>query len=1142
MPTAKGIYTPMSGFRAVWWRVPWSIRGVIRKDVADWISSNSFRRPHPLTWLDTQLLTAAENPRRLVASLVIAAVAVWVLAFQVPSLQVLVPQWQTEQWAAAEELSYFTALWSVQATLAALVYPIVIAFVAVFLQRRPAAESLLHLYLISSGGVVAGLSSLILVLTMSAQYFALPLLGAAGLPSWAAVDAGWFCINVAMTALFLYRTIDFLRPETQLDVVRRYVANVVFPREVERLLGVHVLLQAQEKKWISGREDPDDPRSPTVSLHGFGLGDGEAQGKLVLSRSRLYDVRLWLLRVVAESWVKAARDWPGVEPEDRWQKRSHPELTIPFVPGRAYEGETKIAFVEAGPPLRSWQRFVLRKALVFRKVSLEHGQVKLQDLLAELAADAKEAALKQDDPTFARAYDGFVGMHELLLGCALFVAEDGSRGSFALLQNVDSWFSRELNLEWQKHYRSIFEATIGIAGAESGPLERVCHVVQHVGGDALTGSPEKVRQQILGLPPLLMYLISEWWAKEIEQQGDLEHGPHQAATLRAPLQRTYDDILRQFVAGWESARTEVSRIPDAAEFRWASAADHAELHASHMQHSARMFLAAVLRGDRAAAEWLGDALMKWWGSYDFDREPLTLLDRSSFITIDDMKRSWSDVYESLNVSESETWDAKDSPVLQRAVLMAAIQNFWIDVRLLTLELLLWTAHCADANTCAHSLAMEVACAMLNGRTWKGGGEHSLPDAGYGAPAYLLAKVRQYASGGSYREGYIGRLDSFVGSVKDMERPKMVSGRIYSFSGADDVASLQAQQLTLLVLFSQNAWTPNSALLRQIDFWLSGEYECIAVLRGHLDRLIAAFPATEVPTAAALSMLKACTKKAHDDTEGLTRARDGIEELRRYVEQHREEAIAQEPIDVKRLRQLGMYASSKAFSASTGEFPLALFGHINFGARRLNDWRFVVSAVRKGELTATEMDQRVSNEEDYWARTMADLVGRVVLNDVLQVLSQRDALVPEPMIYWDVLKSEAQRIISSGQHPVLVLDNSTRPDWIWEWQHASYGRDKYPRPPDLVVRKHEGRGPRYVCDFNDIEVFSAPMAPGASLLVAREVFQALDFTEYEPGRLVDATPREREDSRLLIDLVMTISRQVTVHPSEAVLLRYSSDKK
>lgn len=60
-----------------------------------------------------------------------------------------------------------------------------------------------------------------------------------------------------------------------------------------------------------------------------------------------------------------------------------------------------------------------------------------------------------------------------------------------------------------------------------------------------------------------------------------------------------------------------------------------------------------------------------------------------------------------------------------------------------------------------------------------------------------------------------RLDRFVERVKDMHRPNMVSSRVYSFGGADDVVSLQESQLELLAVLANSDWDSCSVS------WMSG---------------------------------------------------------------------------------------------------------------------------------------------------------------------------------------------------------------------------------------------------------------------------------------------------------------------------------
>lgn len=1126
-----------------WISTPWSIRRVVRQDIADWTAFNTHRKRYALSRLDSELLFAGEHPWHFCASLFLLMLALWVLGQVIPE-DWIIPRW--ESWGPEEQLAHFTALWSVQATLAALVYPIVIAFVTVFLQRRPASEAFVHLYILNSGALVAGLSSLALVVLMAAQYLMLSTHGASTLPGWVALDAGWFLLNAVLTTFFLYRTIDFLRPVVQLDVVRQYAVNVALPREVARLYSFQVLSQAQRRNWIPAPQYLDDnaPDGPKVMLYGIGFQEGSDQGELVLHEpSRLHNVRLWPLRLVVSMWMRSARKWPRPVENELLEFNKWPVLTFPFVPGRVYQDAVPLANVQAGPNLAKWQKAILRWTFVFRTTKEERSGIQLTALLSELESDAREAASKHDAESFERAYDAFVTLHELLLAASLVKNEDGTTGSWAMLPNPRGMFEQRLHVEWSNSYRSIFLAAIEAMTQETRPARRVCHLAQHLNSKSLAESPIEVREQVLQLSSLLMFQLGAWWARQVEEQGTMDHGPHQSAVLRPPLHRTYDEVLQSFVSGWELALKATAKLPDTPKFDWSTASVIAQLHASHAEKTARMLLGAVSRGDKAAAEWLVDILTKWWGTHDHERQPYALYGKTDFLTIEHIAFPWEKVYPTLGLSDQEAQRGDDNlPALQRGVFMAALRNYWTDIRIVTLELLLWWAREDGQPNLDASLAVDIACGLLAGKQWRGGGTMSDPLSELSAPAYLLAKVRQYAADGEYRGGYIARLDGFVESIKDMQRPSMVSARIYSFGGADDVASLQDIQLTLLALLSTSDWTPSNSLRQRIDVWLSRQYNSVAVLKNRLEELgRRANDEDVIPTKLYSTILKR-TAKNHDAAVGWHRAKQGLQSLKNYLEEKRGEALASEPVDPSRLKQLALYASHSGFQAVSAEFPVPLFSSIEFRTEDLNDFRLATRQVRKGELTKTEIDQRAANEDDFWATTMANHVGALVLSDVMSELSIRDIHTPDGTSYWNALKAEAIRLLNNKQHPILILDNATRPDWVWDWQHANYSESQSPKPHDLNVRQLEGQGDGYICHFNEIRVFRGALPQGQSILLSQEAFQLLEFKEYEDGRYADASVVERSDSKILVDLVMTISRRVRVGSYEALRLRYASEGK
>lgn len=1125
-------------------RTPWSVRTVARRDEAAWFAQNIHRRRLALSRLERDLLFAGEHPLRFAFSLLALQITLLVLAAVLPQ-DWFAPAWF--KWEAAEQLTHFSTVWTIQATLAALVYPIVISFVAVYLQRRPAAEAFIHLYMLDSGGLAAGLSSLGLVVVMGVQYLMLSTWGTAWLPGWAAIDTAWFVLNAALTTFFLFRTAEFLRPEVQARVIQRYTVNVALPRDVQRLNSFQVLAGGIAKGWFPMPSDGDDkaPEGPRV-LIGSGFRKGDIQGELRLrAQARLVDVRIWFVRLVVESWYRRALTSPRPDkPEAFGVNKSRPLLTLPMSPGTVYESDLPLAMVADGPELSPWQRWLLRWSVVLQPTSRERYGIRVEAILGELAADARNMAAKPDNEGFERAYSALIDLHGLLLAACLDKTDAGEQFSWALLPDSQSIFDRTLHKNWSNVYRGIFEAAIEGMVRDTRPLRRLCHLLQHLDDDGLRASPVEIREHLLQMPPLMMFQLSNWWAYRVEEQGVIEHSHKQMVLLRPPLNRVYEEALSTFVAGWENGRPDKRRRNrDAHALDWATLPSLARLNVRHIEETARMLLAAVLRGDQAAAEWLADVLCKWWGSSAFDHEPYQLYDKTTFITIDDLGLAWPAFCTMFGLEADDAASQERlRPVLQKGVFQAALRNYWTDVCLLTIELMLDWVRAVPAASASSSLAFEIAAGLLSGRQWKSGGQADDSLRTFSPPEYLVAKVRQFAESGEWRGGYVGRLDGFVERVKDMRRPNMVSSRVYSFGGADDVESLQESQLELFAILATGAWSLPRSLQRQLDVWFDARfdhYSSIDILRDRLKSWLERLDAHPGLSVEHIDLMKARVKPGVPAQTAIDQVRSDLLGVQQALEDRREETLAAQPIDANRLLEIGRFASSSGFSKDKGHFPVHLFP-IGRTADNLEDFTLTFTQVRRGELTQLQMDPRAVNEAEYFADAMAQQVAIVVLNDILHRSDIKEIAVQDGEVYWKALQAQAGLIVAKGGKPILLLDNATRPDWVWDWQHADFDA-AHQRPHDLQVRRREGQGSGYQCDFNDIEVYVAPLPIGQSLLLSTEAFRALTFTDYDDGRFVRAEVIESEGTKNLVDLKLTFSRRVVIGDTRVTRLAYAQGK-
>src|SRR5699024_4726417 len=127
----------------------------------------------------------------------------------------------------SELATYFSAIWSVQTTIAALIYPIVISFISLLLQGRNDARSYLNIYLHDTASIFSGLNSLFLVLLMGIQYFFLPTIHVNELLNWVYLDLSYLAFNIVLVTYFLYQTFLYIKPSSRKVNLKKYLINEI---------------------------------------------------------------------------------------------------------------------------------------------------------------------------------------------------------------------------------------------------------------------------------------------------------------------------------------------------------------------------------------------------------------------------------------------------------------------------------------------------------------------------------------------------------------------------------------------------------------------------------------------------------------------------------------------------------------------------------------------------------------------------------------------------------------------------------------------------------------------------------------------------------------------------------------------------
>ena len=166
----------------------------LSRELRNWRKVNSTLRANAWPWYQRVLIVAGNRP--LLYALCLFSFAV-VLSATIWGCHAHSSRFSVEASMTSLHVDgRFYALWTVQAAVAAMIYPIVIGFVSLLLQRRHSAKASLHIYLHHSAAILTGLSALFLVAAMAIQFFFLALAGDAVLGKWLILDGVWFLFNI----------------------------------------------------------------------------------------------------------------------------------------------------------------------------------------------------------------------------------------------------------------------------------------------------------------------------------------------------------------------------------------------------------------------------------------------------------------------------------------------------------------------------------------------------------------------------------------------------------------------------------------------------------------------------------------------------------------------------------------------------------------------------------------------------------------------------------------------------------------------------------------------------------------------------------------------------------------------------------
>lgn len=997
-------------------------------------------------------------------------------------------------WSNAEFAAYVGTLWSVQATIAALVYPIVIAFVAVLLQRRATAKLSLQLYLRDAAALTAGISSIALVATLGGEYLAVPYVTPEWIAMGAAGDCFWFFANVVLTAWFLYRTVLYLDDSTRMRVFTRYAVSTALPADIRGRLEGNIFLQ---EGHAGDTAEDEVRRSSNPRVRYLPFPDGTPYVTLMVRGSKtIIDVRLRLLRIATKLWIRAHREKSPGNP--RAVSAKSPCLSFTFSPGDQLSGEETLCTVRDGKPPGRIAALLIRRSLVLghRKPSIS-----TTDIFEELAAEVLTLLEQHRFEAATETISALVDLHAELVKAGAFVTDDGTKDNAALLADPYQLIGLRLHQEWVNGYRELVIAAVTDANLDTAFYSRCCHLPYRLLSQ-LRGQHPDVVSYVLNLSSLMSHRLGLWWQSKADDKGLTMRGAANAVVLPIPSAKQYESAVKTFIEGWEASSYLDIRVPsDNAANAWQALSEQLRLAAEYLRYLVKMFSGAVVRGDRIAALYLVDSLLKWWASQESQFDGLPLPEHEfpvhTLACIDD---KWSVVRSSLeNLPEGD-----EEPAIAQALASTLLRRYWVDIRFVTaLVLLSWT----DASGCDSSFSFELAVALLTGRSYIEGGTVAVRGISEFNRVWLHLVRAQNAD-----RRYENRLNGVVRAMFDALEPDRLGGRIFSGWGDSDMQSLLNTQIELLLAVAGGR-TPFGVFtaVSAVPYW-SRDMNQLEQLRHFARQLGDALNSPGLASRLDLvDKLRKALGNATSAEDAQTALAGDLNALVTAAAEARQAVFANAQVANSRLALASSAISRYVLDKQCTIFPFSLATTFITEPRSADLSRLNVVNVRKGPFTDPPLESGHDRSIEWYNKLVGERVASSIIEKYLR--AKRPASLPNTStdVFLGWLAEHVQPIQRNGGTPAILVPIQSAPAWLRQLREGPGGASdafafSYRRANDIAsVIGHLG----------DVSIHAAPVDVDACYIVPLEDFTKLSYAAFDEAMCVgiEWSPESDETIRL-----------------------------
>ncbi|MBI2727205.1 MAG: hypothetical protein HYX42_13255 [Polaromonas sp.] len=566
--------------------------------------------------------------------------------------------------------TFFGTIWSVQATLIALVYPIVLTFVPILLQRRASSKFALTFYMRDSAVLPAGTSSLLFLLVLTVQYLAAYYVPQELFLFGAVFDGLWLLANIGMTGYFLVKTVRYVEEDVGEATYRRLALSYILWADLEEAQTA-ALYDAGGPNIGEYRGGKLEPLVRMMAIH-----SGQPTVSTTLSgRNELVDIDLFLVNRVARAWATRAKG----HVVGQGAERRPPTLELlPSFWGE-YSGLVHIARVTGGPDLTPYERRDLLQAYVFAPQPSRFFTGNTKGLLEELASEVQSQLEQGRFDEAAMAFKKLRRLHEAFLHCS----NTDQHSNLASVPATWSLGYRSVSDYWLDPYRPLFEVAANKLSANQGLWRDLCRLPAEL---VRRSNPQDVQMtdDILEQYELIDHFLGTWWTREAHRSQAVFGAT--GAQLPEPMASDYRDAITAVVNGLNVAAVPFDEKGAEDEHRWAARLRATVTWMTHADMCVRLLIGAVRRGDKVASEWYSDCLSHWLSdrAYEYGSRRFAYADDLPAANVRELDISWSKARQQVSAAIQGEATVDDAV----HVLWASLKRHWEVARFTSALLLL----------------------------------------------------------------------------------------------------------------------------------------------------------------------------------------------------------------------------------------------------------------------------------------------------------------------------------------------------------------------------------------------------------------------------------------------------------------------